>query len=407
MGHKTRLILIILGLALVIGFAASQFLLKDKNSKTNSLTGKLTEETVSRGDVVLTVETSGVVESDNDILLRSPERSIVKEVLVNAGSKVKKGDLLITLEEKGIRQELDRMSNQLEVKQNTLEKYQLNQENIRLSMTQSEEMKRKRIETLKTSLTQLEEALKTGSVDASRAERTRNEIEIAEADLQNLVEKNEIRLKQLETDRNSLQLQISSQEQELAQKRRLLNDLQITSPTEGVIQEVSVQNGERVDSEQLLVKMSDFSSFKVVGWANVLLSDLIKTGDSANVTIDGKTLKGTVGEISQMYTDEMIRFDVYLDHKQDPALEVNKSVAVEVISSKRENVVRIKRQDSIQNTKQQTVYVVHGKEGVKTNVILGVVGNEWCEVVSGLNEGDVIVTSDLNQADDPQTIDVR
>lgn len=367
----------------------------------------MTRETVGRGDVILTISTSGAVESDKDILLRSPERSIVKSVRVNAGSKVNKGDLLIELEEKGINQELERMNTQLELKRNTLEKYQLNQKNTKLSMKQSEEMKSQRIETLKTSLMQQEKALKVGGIDADRVERTRNEIKLAKTDLQNLIDKNAIRLQQMETDERGLQLQINSQEDDITNKQRLINNLRITAPVTGVIQEISVQQGERVDSEQLLLKMSDFTTFKVVGWVNVSFAGLIVTGDPASVQIENKTFHGTVGEITQMYEDKMIRFDVHLDNNQDPTLELNKSVVVDIISSKRENVLRIKKQNGFENTTQQIVYLINGNEGTKTNIILGVIGNEWCEVVSGLKEGDVIMSTGTTLENSPQIMEVK
>jgi len=297
MGYRTRLTVLLLGLAILLGFAALQFFISDNNKSETVDSVPMIKETVSRGDVTRIIETSGAVESDNDILLRSPEQSIVKSVLVNAGSKVTKGELLIELEEKGVNQDLERMNKQLEVKRNTLEKYQLNQENTKLSMKQSEEMKRNRLATLKTSLMQQEEALKAGGIDEARVERTKNEIEVAESDLQNLVERNAIRLQQLETDEKGLQLQISSQVEEIANRQKLLNGLRIVAPTTGVIQEVSVEKGERVDSERLLLRMSDFSSFKIVGWANVSYAGLIVTGDSAVVEIDNKTISGNISNV--------------------------------------------------------------------------------------------------------------
>lgn len=407
MGYRTRLIVILLGVAILLGLVALQFFINDKEKTETVDSIPMIQETVNRGNVSRIIETSGAVESDNDILLRSPEQSIVKAVLVNAGSKVQKGELLIELEEKGISQELERMNKQLEIKRNTLEKYQLNQENTKLSMNQSEETKRNRLANLKKSLMQQEEALKVGGIDEARVERTKNEIQVAESDLQNLVERNAIRLQQLETDEKSLQLQISLQIEEIANRQRLQNGLRIVAPTTGVIQEISAEKGERVDSEQLLVKMSDLSTFKIVGWANVSYAGLIATGDSAVVEIDNKTISGSVGEISQMYEDQMIRFNVYLQNNQDPSLEVNKSVMVKVFSEKRENVLRIKKQDSVENTTEQTVYLVKGNEGEKTTVILGVIGNEWCEVVSGLKEGDVIIASGANSVKSPNTIEIK
>ena len=391
MGYRTRVIVLLTGLAIVLAFAGIQ-LYNSKNTEHNSSeTSSMSIEKVGRGEVLLTLKTSGVVESDKDILLRSPERSIVKRVAVDAGSQVKKGDLLVELEEKAISQEIERVNQQLEIKRNALKKYQLNEENTRLSLKQSEDIKKNRLELLKTSLMQQEKALKDGGVDADRVERTRNEVEFAENDLQNLIDKDSIRLKQMKADENGLILQISSQENDLNEKQRLLQKLSLTAPESGVILEVPVQKGDRVESEQMLIRMSDFSTFKIVGWANVAQNALVATGDPATVLLNGQELTGRVGEITQMYDDQMFRFDIHLDNKQQNGLEVNTSVAVEVISSQRNNVLRIKKPEGLENTTHLTVYRVKGNEKIKADVILGTIGNEWCEVVSGLNEGDEIM----------------
>jgi len=406
MGYRTRFIILAIVLLIILGFGLFQIYFSPENI-AKTAPPKFEQETVGRGEVLQSVKTSGVVESDKDILVRSPQRSTVKEIYVHAGSKVNKGDLLVELEEKDVQQDIDRLKEQLEKKRNTLEKYQLNKENTKLSLTQGEEVKRNRLALLKKSLDEQEEALETGTGDADRVERTKNEIALAETDLQNLADKNALRLQQMEGDEKNLILQIQTQEQEIANRKQMVQDLRITAPATGVILETSVQAGEHVESEKLLVRMSDFSSYKVVGIINASSAAMIETGDSALVEIDKTLLHGIVGEISQIYDDKMIRFDVHLDDNINPVLEEKKSVALEVISAKRENVLRIKKQNGIENTTQQTVYLVNGIEGTKTEVILGVIGNEWCEVVSGLHENDVILASGSDLKDSPQTMEIK
>ena len=40
--------------------------------------------------------------------------------------------------------------------------------------------------------------------------------------------------------------------------------------------------------------------------------------------------------------------------------------------------------------------MVNGNKAVKKEVTLGIMGNEYCEVISGLNEGDVVITDGIN-----------
>ena len=406
MGKNTRLLYILLAASGILIFMAIYFFSRN-DAESDYSKQKFLVETVGRGEVISSVKASGIVESDDEIIVRSPERSIIKKVYKNAGARVSKGELLIELDEKSLQDEIDRMKNQLELKQNALEKLQLNAQSTRLNLDRNEEAKRLRINSLKTTLEQQEKMLNEGTVSQTRVERTKQEIEMAETDLQSQIERNTIRIQQMDADERGLMLQIHSQEKNLNEKQSLFSKLKVRAPADGVILAINSNEGQRIEIDAMMLRMSDLSSYKVVGWVNEREAQRIQTGNIVSVYLGEESLEGVVGEITPMVEDEMVHFDVHLKDKKNPELKINKSVSLEVISRQHENVLRIKKHPEFENVSHRFLYVLNSRDAVKTEVIFGTNGNEYCEVVSGLNEGDQVLIGKYDPKNGPDKFRVK
>lgn len=406
MEKNKRLHYTLLSVTGIFLIAAIVLLVKAKSS-TPKPTTAYSLETVDRGSVTLSIKASGIVESADEITLRSPERGILKKVYKNAGSKANKGELLLELDEKTVLDDIERTENQLTLKRNSLEKIRLNAQNTQLSLDRSETAKQQRINTIKSTLEAQEKMLAEGKIDESRVQRTRQELENAEAELQALVERNTIRIQQMDADERGMLLQIHNQEKTLQEKQQLLQKLKIKAPADGVILAINSNEGQRVESDATLLRMSDLSSFKVVGWINEKFSRYLKTGNLVHVAINNEILEGVVGEITPMVDDEMIHFNVYLKDKKHAGLKINQSVSIEVISRQHDNVIRVQKQAYFEKHNRHFLYVVNGKHAEKKEVIFGTIGNNWCEIVSGLNEGDQILAGTPLTAESRNRIAVK
>jgi len=406
MGKNTRLLYILLAVSGIFILMAI-YLFSRNDAESDYSRQKFLVETVGRGQVISSVKASGIVESDDEIIVRSPERSIIKKVYKNAGAHVRKGELLIELDEKSVQDEIDRMKNQLELKQNALEKLQLNAQSTRLNLDRNEEAKRLRINSLKTTLEQQEKMLNEGTIPETRVERTKQEIEMAETDLQSQIERNTIRIQQMDADERGLMLQIHSQEKNLSEKQNILSKLKVKAPADGIILAINSNEGQRIEIDAMMLRMSDLSSYKVVGWVNEREAPRIQTGNIVSVYLDEEKLEGVVGEITPMVEDEMVHFDVHLKEKKHPGLEINKSVSLEVISRQHNDVLRITKYPEFENVSHRFIYVLNNRDAVKTEVIFGTNGNEYCEVVSGLNEGDRVLIGKYDPKNGPDKFRVK
>jgi HlyD family secretion protein len=113
-----------------------------------------------------------------------------------------------------------------------------------------------------------------------------------------------------------------------------------------------------------------------------------------------------VGSVTPLVANQKINFNVHLTESNHPKLIANQSVLIEIISSKKENVLRIRKQEGFETAKTCKVYVVDGQKAVRRKITLGMVGDDYCEVVSGLNEGDEVVTGDTKTTEDQEIIEI-
>jgi HlyD family secretion protein len=358
--------------------------------------GQYKTSVVDYGAVATSVPASGIVNPKNEVLLLSPSSSIISKIHLAPGSHVSKGDVILSLDPRAIMQEIETLKDQLGIMENDLQKNRLNARSVRVDLDYNAEVKNLKIASLKTEISDQEQLLKVGGISPALFEQTKRELVLAEKDLKMTQEKNSIRLKQLETEEQGLQLQIEMRNKDLESGRNLLDQLNIKAPSNGIILSINGNEGEKVDRDQLLVRMSDLSTYKIKSSIDNKYVEELKTGGDVFAIIDNARLKGKIGSVSPILTDKKINFDVFLDYSDFRKLIPNLEVNLMIITQQKDSVLRIEKGPAFNKNKQQDVYVVREDKAIKVRIETGLIGTDFIEVTSGLSTGDRIITSDIS-----------
>lgn len=350
---------------------------------------------VDRGLVYVSVDASGIVEPENEVLILSPVSSIIKEIKKEPGSRVQKGDIMIELDDEVTRAEIEQITDQLEVKTNSLERSRLEGQMTRIDLDYNLEVKKLRIASIKAQLADEEQLLSVGGISSAKIDETKQNLVLAEKDLAMAQKKNAIRLSQLKTEETGLNLQIEIQKKQLSDKIALLDQLKIKAPSDGIILAIAGKKGEKVGNDKMLVTLSDLTTFKIKGQIDAKSSEYVKTGNPVIVITEKEKFNGTVGNVTPGVAENKIQFNVHLEENINQQLIPNQTVSLKVLKSIRENVLRIKSSNKIKANTEQTVYVIDnlGNKVSKT-VNFGIKGVDFQEVISGLNEGERVILSD-------------
>jgi HlyD family secretion protein len=353
---------------------------------------------VDKGQVFIPLDATGTVEPENEIILISPLTSIIRKIRKEPGTQVTKGDVIIELDPEPTRNEIEQILDQLKVKSNSLERSKQEGQMARIDLDYNVEVKKLKITSIKAQLADETQLLSVGGISSAKIDETKQNLVLAEKDLDVVEKKNDIRIKQMKTEEAGLNLQIEIQKKQLAEKMALLSKLDIKAPSDGIILSISGKEGEKVGNDKMLITMSDLTTFKIKGLIDEKYSDYIKTGNPVFVFLEYDKLNGAIGNITPTVADNKIQFNVHLDRNSNSKLIPNQTVKLTVLKSIKDDVLRISSSKDFKANSEQTVYILDSGKMVPRNVVFGMKGSDYQEVISGLKIGDKVVISDSPSA---------
>ena len=362
---------------------------------------------VDRGQVFIPIDAVGVIEPENEVILLSPLNSIIQKINKEPGSRVKKGEVIIQLDQEPTLSEIEQISDQLEVKSNSLERSKLEGQMSRIDLDYSVEVKKLRIASIKAQLADEEQLLIVGGISSAKIDETKQSLVLAEKDMEVLMQKNALRLRQLRTEEDGLNLQIEIQKKQLADKLELLGKVNLKAPSDGIILSIVGKVGEKVGNDKMLISMSDLTTFKIRGSIDEKYSEYIKTGNSVFAFPENEKLNGTIGNITPAIADNKIQFNVHLEVSNNPKLIPNQTIKLQVLKSIKNEVLRIAANNKFKANSTQIIYILDSGNRIQRSVNLGIKGGNYQEIISGLKLGDKVITSDSRSVWHKKTIDKK
>jgi len=189
-----------------------------------------------------------------------------------------------------------------------------------------------------------------------------------------------------------------------------LNYTKIRALSEGFITERLIEVGDRVNANEQVYTIEDFKPLLIRVY--VPTSDAIKLeeGMLAEVTtevLQGAVFDGDVKLINPRIDTQTGTVKVTVE-VMDESLRLTPGMFVEVriaIGAK-ENVVTIPRKAILYKQNKTYVFVMNGNLVSQREIELGLTEEDFVEVASGLNEGEVIVTVGVEGLKDGQRVDV-
>ncbi len=189
-----------------------------------------------------------------------------------------------------------------------------------------------------------------------------------------------------------------------------LNYTKIRSLSEGFITERLIEVGDRVNANEQVYTIEDFNPLLIRVY--VPTSDAIKleAGMHADVmteVLQGAVFKGDVKLINPRIDTQTGTVKVTVE-VMDETLRLTPGMFVEVriaIGAK-ENVVTIPRKAILYKQNKMYVFVMNRNQVSQREIQVGLTEEDFVEVTSGLNEGEIIVVVGVEGLKDGQRVDV-
>ena len=170
---------------------------------------------------------------------------------------------------------------------------------------------------------------------------------------------------------------------------------------------VNNEIGSQIGQGAKVAIVSDLSHFKIEGEIADTYGDRIAAGSKAVIKIGSEKLDGTVSDVTPLSKNGVISFTVQLEEDNHKRLRSGLKTDVYVMNAVKEDVMRVANGSFYVGRGEYELFVVNGNQLLKRKVQLGDSNFEYVEVVSGLQEGDQVIVSDMNAYKDKNKLKIE
>jgi len=348
-----------------------------------------------RGPIRSLVSTNGKVEPLRNFEAHAPIATTVKRLLVKEGDRVKRGQLLVQLDDADIRAKAASAQAQIraaQADQSALKTGGTQEEVITLN---SQLIKaRSARETAQRNVQALRRLQQQGAASAGEVRQAEDTLQRAEADLSLLEQKQKERYSPPEVAR--IEAQSTEAEAAYASAENSLHKSTVLAPFDGVIYSVPVKEGAFVQGGELLLQEANLSNVLVRAFVDEPDVGRLQVGQKVEITWDavpGRVWNGSVNTVPatvKLRGNRNVGETTCLIDNNDLRLLPNINVGVTIVTAQHNDVLTLQRDALRMDDSRPYVYRIDGDRLHQQTVSFSLQNLTRVEITSGLSEGDKV-----------------
>jgi len=350
---------------------------------------------VLRGPIRSLVSTNGKVEPIQNFEAHAPIGTTVKRLLVKEGDHVRKGQLLLQLDDDDIRTQAAHAQAQIKAAQ-------ANQSALKTGGTQEEVLTlnaqlikaRAARDVAQRNLDAFHRLQQQGAASPGEVRHAEETLQSAQADVTLLEQKQKDRYSAPEVA--STEAQAASAQAAYDDAVNALGKSSVRAPFDGVVYSLPVKPGAFVQTGDLLLQEADLSHILVRAFVDEPDIGRLQTGEKVEVTWDavpGRIWTGTVNSVPSTVKprgNRNVGETTCLIDNQDLRLLPNINVGVTIVAAEHNNVLTLQRDAMHVDDTTPYVFRIVGDRLKRQTIAFSLQNLTRVEITSGLSEGDTV-----------------
>lgn len=352
--------------------------------------------TVDRGAIETTVNAGGRVVPAYEEIITSPVESRLIQSFVRLGDSVSAGTPLLELDLETANTNFEKMLDTYEVMRRELLQLQLNNKTALSELDMQIKVKGMQVNTLEVEVQNERHLDSLGSGTGERVRQAETALATARLELQQLHHRHDNERLRANAAEEVQRLQLSSYEKDLAMTRKTLAQGRIPAPHSGSITFILTDIGSKVSPGEKVAVVSDLSAFTIDGDVPEGNSERVKPGASVLVRVGKLELQGMVESITPQSNAGSVGLRVSLDNPRVKGLRSGLRAELFISYGYKDDVVRVPQGSFFKGPGDYRMFVLDSDSHLtRRHVKLGDSNRQYVEVLSGLEPGDRVVVSDM------------
>ena len=378
----------------------------------NTMTIDATDITISdvtRGKFDDYVRLNGQVLPIQVVQISPEEGGIVREKVVEEGTRVRKGDVILRLSNSNLDLQILNAEAELAEKQNLLRNTQVAMQQDRLNNRTEQATLDTDCDRKRRAYEQNARLYKERLISKEVYLQSREDYKLARRK-QSLISQ---RLKQDSLYRH---VQMAQMEDNLDNMRKNVllvrdrkNKLEVRSAIDGELGLLDVELGQNIAAGQNIGQINDLSDFKVQAQIDEHYIDRVRPGLSASFSLGGKTYRLRVRKVYPEVRNGTFRTDFVFVGERPAQMRSGQTFYVELALGKSQQATLIPRGTFFQTTGGNWIFVLDksGRKAYRRNISIARQNPQYYEVTDGLEPGERVITSGYEAFKDNEVLVIK
>lgn len=369
----------------------------------------ITISDVTRGKFDDYVRLNGQVLPIQVVQISPEEGGIVREKVVEEGTRVRKGDVILRLSNSNLDLQILNAEAELAEKQNLLR-------NTQVAMQQDRLNNRTEQATLDTDCDRKRRAYEQNA-RLYKERLISKEVYLQSREDYNLARRKQSLISQrLKQDSLYRHVQMAQMEDNLDNMRKNVllvrdrkNKLEVRSAIDGELGLLDVELGQNIAAGQNIGQINDLSDFKVQAQIDEHYIDRVRPGLSASFSRDGKTYRLRVRKVYPEVRNGTFRTDFVFVSERPAQMRSGQTFYVELALGKSQQATLIPRGTFFQTTGGNWIFVLDksGRKAYRRNISIARQNPQYYEVTDGLEPGERVITSGYEAFKDNEVLVIK
>ncbi|WP_455517221.1 efflux RND transporter periplasmic adaptor subunit [Leyella stercorea] len=369
----------------------------------------ITISDVTRGKFDDYVRLNGQVLPIQVVQISPEEGGIVREKVVEEGTRVRKGDVILRLSNSNLDLQILNAEAELAEKQNLLRNTQVAMQQDRLNNRTEQATLDTDCDRKRRAYEQNARLYKERLISKEVYLQSREDYKLARRK-QSLISQ---RLKQDSLYRH---VQMAQMEDNLDNMRKNVllvrdrkNKLEVRSAIDGELGLLDVELGQNIAAGQNIGQINDLSDFKVQAQIDEHYIDRVRPGLSASFSRDGKTYRLRVRKVYPEVRNGTFRTDFVFVGERPAQMRSGQTFYVELALGKSQQATLIPRGTFFQTTGGNWIFVLDksGRKAYRRNISIARQNPQYYEVTDGLEPGERVITSGYEAFKDNEVLVIK
>lgn len=370
---------------------------KEKKEKEEMVGIPVEVQIVKMGSIRETLSISGTIKSENEISVVAKVGGRVKDIYLKEGDLVKRGQLLIKLEDEEIQAQLSQVR----------AAYDLARTQLQLAQTGARPQEKKQAESAvdmakagrdmaEASYLRMKNLYETKAISRQQFEQVETQYKISGAQLDSALQQQSVVDEGARKEnKEAAEAQVAQAKAAVEYVETMLKSMSIFAPTDGVIFMKMIDKGEMASPGYPLLILVDNNNLYLEAQIGEKDFEKVKINQAVKFQVDAipsRNFSGKVIKINPVITEFSRSFKLKI-RIEDKDIKSGMFARGEVITQEKKEVVIVPRECIKKAGEKNIVFTVEDKKAKKNEIKIGIINDTIVEVLEGIREGEEIVVA--------------